>query len=1693
MFVDPDRPLPLPGDKKDGIGVVLEAIIEIGNARIDATGDAAKFQETVTEAMTDSEAKIQKMFSEVDQALKVHEAKRGVVHGETKTTVGLPLKENWPMATPAQMEAATANNVFCYPSGLGTLVQSRLAINPDNYLRGRLIPLATGGQLGSIAQWPFDWREGEIVQSFQDPMLYYTETPWQFSTAQGIQLYPALNGSDILTQQTADPGREKRAITAWGGTAIRVYNGQLDLRRTRPSLLRGESSSEPNNQLIKGSTHLFDRHSVFYMEPTWVGVRAFNKVRLPFDILNNNGVSKTNWSGIIEARENFIYNIFCHMERGNIGGYGDDIYLVMELDIYNFTENGLVVKDGPGRPAETIAYLGDSLNTFTYSLPTSNKFRRLPRAGKPDAICIKMGDILTYTAAQRDALWATLNKTHTTHIAFAWRNRLNGEFAIRIPLGFYSQDRQFYTNYYLDVSCQVRENLANKSAAIVVNSLRDITASIQTVNNNLQVTKEGRFVQYPASVKDDIFHPLIFSGTFESQGGHIKAYTLYNRQYIGYYQHNVTGVDDWLRDGDVIKPVLTKYNYKEMSTLNNDGMYGDHLRHVPLAIIDGKTEYLTYSRDWNNSYRWAVAKVATDTVPELLSPSGHHMGPWREGVNWIRPSQTTVPSFLVVNSEAASEFDVNCLVFNNLNNFRGYARYQYDVANIEDPIQFLDPVEVDDLIVSFVSVVGGGWLKNLRQMFYYRNRIYFFSQCIGKEGFPADGYDCYYGWIDGAYIDVSQEGVRTVRINGTVSEKATVKKLKVNNIASLDIPTSSIFGYNELNATDTYMMLMERTGSISTHQLMVNLGPYNNFYFEFRLTVDDQLGTTDVVPNPVAVDPVFPYDPARGYNINYDELIAYGTKTPHRFHVNYQTPVMLKKSMWSYRKTPGMYGIFAQSIGTSLAHAGLMNSVPGVQLYPVGSSITVGGSNIVVKAPVSAKETTFNGNDELLLRLSGTGSRVTTGSQVDLYGVNNNPNGYEVEPNSGVVPCGFLKNSIFYHYDPDGWRNDLLPVIDGKRMNFYGYGSSFPAFMGIYGSGLPINRFFLTDRPTTLSWNTATGRLINVGPGTNITITINNVLQTYTGGGTFTIPGTFTGTVTVQITGATTVTWSPGLAVLSQIGNTVNRLDFQNSTAFTINAPLPRRIVTLANLFKGATGANYPSIETWDTSNVIDMSGCFSGAVNFNHNISNWNTSKVETMESMFEGAKAFNQPIGKWNVSSVTTARRMFKGASAFNQSLNTWVTYRVATFFEAFMGASAFTGNISAWNVGSCSDFGSMFEDAIAFNVDLSSWDVSGAIRTDRMFAGAVKFNSNLTAWRTDGITTMEAMFKNALAFARNLAAWNTGRVTNMKEMFSGTLLFGKDGSFNLNSWDLSKVVDASQMFYNSYFNCPVNGWAFGENCYITSMFEGSKAFNQDISSWDVRNVYNASRLMYGTTLFQLSISDWNLQSCVDLSYMFANSSYRGDLINWKLKTTTPVSLTGMFNNAAFFNGAGIASWNTGAVTSFQDIFYGATVFNVDISGWDTSAATTMRQMFRQTDLFNQDISGWDVSNVTDISDMFNQALKFNQPIGSWNTGNVVLMNGTFLYTKSFNQPLEDWDTSNVTTFTSMFGGTGPITQSIFNQPIGKWNTSKATIMTRMFINQTSFNQDLSTWDVSQRPVHVDFATGATAWVLPKPNFLD
>ena len=53
----------------------------------------------------------------------------------------------------------------------------------------------------------------------------------------------------------------------------------------------------------------------------------------------------------------------------------------------------------------------------------------------------------------------------------------------------------------------------------------------------------------------------------------------------------------------------------------------------------------------------------------------------------------------------------------------------------------------------------------------------------------------------------------------------------------------------------------------------------------------------------------------------------------------------------------------------------------------------------------------------------------------------------------------------------------------------------------------------------------------------------------------------------------------------------------------------------------------------------------------YNHSVETWNVSNVRDMSDMFKMAESFNQPLEKWDVSHVQSMTGMFCGAISYRR----------------------------------------------------------------------------------------------------------------------------------------------------------------------------------------------------------------------------------------------------------------------------------------------------------------------------------------------------------------------------------------------------------------------------------------------------------
>ena len=558
-----------------------------------------------------------------------------------------------------------------------------------------------------------------------------------------------------------------------------------------------------------------------------------------------------------------------------------------------------------------------------------------------------------------------------------------------------------------------------------------------------------------------------------------------------------------------------------------------------------------------------------------------------------------------------------------------------------------------------------------------------------------------------------------------------------------------------------------------------------------------------------------------------------------------------------------------------------------------------------------------------------------------------------------------------------------------------------------------------------------------------------------------------------------------------------------------------------------------------DLSGVTDTSYMFANAHSFDGDISGWNVSQVTDMEQMFYGATSFNQDLDGWDVSKVANMDYMFAIARSFNGSISSWDVSGVTGMNHAFFGARSFNQDLDGWGVSGVADMRGMFRYAASFNGSVSGWDVSNVRDMALMFDRAISFDQPIGSWDVSKVADMQWMFLEAESFDRDLDGWDVSKVADMNRMFEGATSFNQD----ISSWNVSKVTDMSSMFkVVRYFNQDIGSWNVSGVTDMSSMFEAAIDFNQDISSWDVSKVADMSSMFFEASSFNQDISSWNVSGVTDMYLMFTYStSFHQNLGEWYVvpdgtaisdagdtiqisaqnqfltdqvptyrldRSSAPGShfrLTGNDGLAVAAMGLKAGNYTVTVHAAGQQLFGTANSRNltVTLSGdiaedrfrpfitiWRTDAAdqTVTIPVGGATGNYTVDWGDSTVStHVTDathayaargdhtvsISGDFERIYLRDATnaaglasIEQWGDVSWTTMHAAFWEAKNMAYNAVDLpDLSGVTDMQYAFWRA-----SSFNGDLSGWNVSQVTDMSNMFFNAFSFNGDLSGWSVSK-----------------------
>jgi hypothetical protein len=298
------------------------------------------------------------------------------------------------------------------------------------------------------------------------------------------------------------------------------------------------------------------------------------------------------------------------------------------------------------------------------------------------------------------------------------------------------------------------------------------------------------------------------------------------------------------------------------------------------------------------------------------------------------------------------------------------------------------------------------------------------------------------------------------------------------------------------------------------------------------------------------------------------------------------------------------------------------------------------------------------------------------------------------------------------------------------------------------------------------------------------------------------------------------------------------------------------------------------------------------------------------------------------------------------------------------------------------------------------------------------------------------------------------------------SGYISTPWEGAGFISEW-ISTSPISLPLVSNGTYDMTVD-WGDGTTDRITAWNDAAKTHNYTTSGTKYVTILGTVKgFAFNNTGYTSSLTDvrnWGpLELNTSASFYGADElgpSARPTSLQYKLTATDipKISTTSMKD---FFRGANnlsgsIDKWNTETVTSLENTFQDATLFNTSLP-WNTSNVTTLKDTFKNARDFNQGLS-WDTGLVTSTSGTFSEAVSFNQGL-SWDTGNVADFGHMFHSASAFNQPVDGLVTDSGTILKHMFDGARS-----FNQPIASWNISNVGSLKGMFQNAYAFNGEFN-----------------------------
>ncbi len=347
--------------------------------------------------------------------------------------------------------------------------------------------------------------------------------------------------------------------------------------------------------------------------------------------------------------------------------------------------------------------------------------------------------------------------------------------------------------------------------------------------------------------------------------------------------------------------------------------------------------------------------------------------------------------------------------------------------------------------------------------------------------------------------------------------------------------------------------------------------------------------------------------------------------------------------------------------------------------------------------------------------------------------------------------------------------------------------------------------------------------------------------------------------------------------------------------------------------------------------------------------------------------------------------------------------------------------------------------------------------------LFTGSKNISSNINGWNTSTVTDMTGMFFNCYEFNQSLDNWDVSNVTNFTEMFAACLAFNQP----LNNWNTSSAIHLSGMFSGCInFNQPLDNWNVSNVLTIGEMFSGCTNFNQPLNNWDVGNVVNMLGTFSACANFNQPLNNWSVANVTNMDSMFTSAfTFDQDLSGWCVYNIP--AEPSFFSIDSPLQEQHKPVWGT----CFGDdsLKFRSNDFFISLGGFPVGSLIEMAN--GTSEIVSSSTESMYIFPGEGVNRIYlansNPYAEFPfiagfglEEILDWGNfaGTSIAFVGSALLVK-----VPNYIPPTITNMRNMFANT-----SSFNQDISMWDVSNVTNMDGMFTTALNFDQDLSSWCV-------------------------